>query len=418
MHYLMVVRVPSRRVGPRKVALESAFREHLIKLRESFEGKISRFTVVVPTMSEARYKRDTASLSEIDEENDGFRFVLMHTEGCGIIRYNLVELPRNAIRMWSAIKDADLVHSGRDHPTNIFNFVGSVCAVLRRKPLVFVVDIDNRPSARMRFQSDRSSRKGFILEQYVFTPLVNCQIRFASRFAKLLLVKGDSLARDFGNGRAVTKTFIDVVHDESMVISEERLKAKHDRQSDPNRPLQAVFFGRLVSYKGLDHSIRAIQHCRRLGVAIHFRVIGNGPELGNLQRLVSEFQLEDYVSFSPAVPYAKCLEALVDFDILIATPLSSDTPRNLFDAMSQGLSTCAYQTPYYNDFIQHGVVISKWGDPSVIGNSLRNLSVDRELLREHSRKAVAFARENTQDIWLKRRATWTSACFPLGSADE
>lgn len=219
----MVVRVPSHRIAPGRVAMESAFREHLIVLRAAFGDDITSFTVIVPTMSQARYERDNASLSEIDEQRDGFRFILLHREGCGRLRYNLTELPKNFVRMWSAIKDADLVHSGLDHPTNLFNFLGSVAAVLRRKPLVFVIDIDNRPSARMLYESGLSSRKGYILEQYLYTPLANAQTRFASRFAKLLLVKGESLAKDFGNSRAVTKTFIDVVHDRSMVIDDERL---------------------------------------------------------------------------------------------------------------------------------------------------------------------------------------------------
>lgn len=172
--------------------------------------------------------------------------------------------------------------------------------------------------------------------------------------------------------------------------------------------MQTIFFGRLVAYKGLDHSIRAVAHAKQAGADIRLRIIGNGPELDKLKALTAELALQDEVSFTPAMPYAQCLGALQEADVLLATPLSSDTPRSLFDAMSQGLATAAYATPYYNDFVQTGAVTTTpWNDPKSLGNELARIHTARDALVTMSARATEFARHNTQADWLRNRVQWT-----------
>lgn len=414
MHYLMVVRVPSYRVDAKTVALESAFREHLIVLKRSLGQFAEQLTVIVPTMSTDRFHRDVASLSHINEDEHGIRFVLLHPETAKPIKYNIRYLPTNFYTIYKECANADIIHAGRDFPTNIFNFLGSIAAALHHKHLIFVVNIDNRPSGKMMFESGLCGWRHYLLDKWMYTPLTNLQIRFASRFARLLLVKGQSLARDFGNGRAVTKSFLNTVHDDSQVISLKRLAIKHERQANRSHPLQAVYFGRIIQYKGIDHSIRAVHKCRKHGANVSLKIIGNGPDKPRLEALVDELHMHECVSFQTAVPYARVLEIIYHCDVLLATPLSSDTPRSAIDAMSQGLCLAAYRTPYYSDLVESGaVLVTPWNSVAGIATSLEELDSNREKLTSMSANAVVFATNNTNTRWIEQRSYWTKKyCTP------
>ncbi len=414
MHYLMVVRVPSYPLDSNRVALESAFKEHLFLLKEMLSEYYDQFTIIVPRMSESNYTKNSKSLGIIDQKQDGFRFVILHEESAGRIKYNTRHLAPNFFRIYRECKTADLVHAGRDFPTSLFNFLGTLSAALHKKHCIFVVDIDNRPTGRMLFVSGLWKRRTYLLDKLIYTPLVNQQIRFASKHASLMLVKGKALARDFGNNKATTKTFLDVVHDHTLIIDDLKLRTKNQQQLSSSTPLRAIFFGRLASYKGIDHSIRAIRHCKDQGHMIRLTIIGNGPEKDRLAALVAELELDDRIEMEDAVPYRTVLAKLENYDTLLATPLGSDTPRSVFDAMSQGLVTVAYDTPYYEDLTEsEAVVTGKWNCPDQIAHRLIELDTDRNNLVRRATAAVDFAKENTQEAWLSRRIKWTvQYCTP------
>lgn len=408
MHYVIVVRVPTFRVDEQTVAMESAFKEHLLLLWELLKEHFDKLTVIVPEMARADFEKASSSLARLNHGEEEINIRIARGIDAGRVKYNLFRLVPNFVTIYSVCRRADLVHAGRDFPTSLFNFLGTFSAAICRKPCIFTVDIDNRPTGRMLYLSGLWSKKTYLLDKYIYTPLVNLQIRFASRFSSLLLVKGDALVRDFGNGRATAKKILDVVHDDSMVIDEQTLARKLDLQRDPSRALRAVFFGRLVSYKGIDHSIMAVKICRERGDQIDLTIIGDGPEKKNLVRLVDELGLNDTVSFLGAMPYQSLITSLHEYDILLATPLGSDTPRSIFDAMSQGLATVAYDTPYYQDLVcSEAVFVSEWNKPEGIATNLRIISDDPELLTKASCQAVGFARTNTQGYWLKKRVEWT-----------
>jgi glycosyltransferase involved in cell wall biosynthesis len=419
MHYMMVVRIPAYRVSDDQVALESAFAEHIILLREHLKPVFSHFSIVLSGMSQTEYQAQKEALKVISERDTGIRVRIARSVKCSSAKYIVFHLVPNFIDIFRWTKDADLVHAGRDFPTSLFNFLGTISAKLRRRHCVFVVDIDNRTSGMMLYTTGLWAKRTFLLDKYIYTPLVNAQIRFASKHADLLLVKGEALARDFSGRHAMVKRFVDVVHNSDQLIDRPSLDLKLATLDDHDRRLRAVFFGRLVTYKGLDHSIRAIAAAREAGCDVEFTIIGNGPERDKLRALVERLRLEDLVTFHGSVTYKQVLMLIREFDVLLATPLSNDTPRNLFDAMSQGLATVAYATPYYEDFVEtDSVIVTPWNDPDHLGQKLAHLSTSREKVREMSECAVRYASENTHDIWLKRRIVWTLDATHLGKYED
>lgn len=65
-------------------------------------------------------------------------------------------------------------------------------------------------------------------------------------------------------------------------------------------------------------------------------------------------------------------------------------------------------TYYYKDLEETGAVVTvPWPSVEQIGNKIAEINNNRKLLVEMMAEAVAFARENTQEIWLNRRFQWT-----------
>jgi glycosyltransferase involved in cell wall biosynthesis len=64
-----------------------------------------------------------------------------------------------------------------------------------------------------------------------------------------------------------------------------------------DRPLKALFAGRLLWWKGIDLAIRAVAAARELGGAPTLTIIGDGPSQRSLQALTADLGLLDSVTF-------------------------------------------------------------------------------------------------------------------------
>ena len=159
--------------------------------------------------------------------------------------------------------------------------------------------------------------------------------------------------------------------------------------------LEVVYFGRLVRRKGVAHCIEAIQIAREGGVDCRLTVIGQGPEQADLKALAAD--LGAPVRFLDALPYGDDLFAAIDrAHVLIAAPLSEDTPRSALDAMARGLAVAAYDIAYYRYLADASgaVVTSPFNDPSGLASTITKFSRDRDVLADCMRSARVRRRKH------------------------
>jgi len=128
-----------------------------------------------------------------------------------------------------------------------------------------------------------------------------------------------------------------------------------------------------------------------------------------LRDLATEYDANSYVRFLDSRPFDQqffCL--LYQYHLLLAAPLREDTPRSALDAMAAGVPYLAFNTYYYRELLQSGAGQTvPWPDVEAMTRAIIELEANREQIVRMVEHSVAFARANTQEVWLDRRFGWT-----------
>ncbi|MEM7620462.1 MAG: glycosyltransferase [Pseudomonadota bacterium] len=415
MDYLIVTQAAGYPVSPTKFATESAFAEHLRLLRKKTKHDFDKMVVAMPLLSEVTYQANKKHLAEI-ETTEEIIFLPLHPQDISFVKFWYQHFFNIKKRLSGQIKKTKIVHSGLS--TDIWrptSFISIYLAWRLKKKTLYFVDIDNRKSAWMNYQTGTWSLKSYLLCRYVYDKLRSAQIKFAVKRCALVMLKSAKLVRDYGKGQPHVKNFFDTVHSTEHILNKDKLEQKCTYLHDTNHPINFGFFGRLVAYKGLDRCIKALHLAlQKTKRPFKFHIIGTGEEDETLKILVKDLKLEEHVIFHPPVPYGtELFQKIYDLgiDILLAAPLREDTPRSAFDSFAAGVPILAYDIAYYDDLkdTSGAVITSPWPNVEKMAETMITCDQNRQKLIKMTRAAVEFAHQNTQDIWLDRRVKWTKA---------
>lgn len=416
MKYFVVVQAPAWSLGPGHCALESAFAVHLVELRNRVGPQYSELVLVGPSMTEAEYRASADRLTVLDAARTGVRFVPAPAMALSRAKFLLTRFPATWRWFRELFREPCVVQSGMSTElARPIMFMASLAARSRGRPVVFMVDMDFRKHAIRFYRTGQWSLKSFLVNRLVYDPLQWIQLWLAPRLFDLCCYKGESLVRDFGGGRPNVRNFFDTVHGAEDVIDASALAARARARRARSPLLRAVYFGRLASNKGIDRMIDAVDLARKRGADVELRIIGNGECADALRAQVARLGLERAVELRPAVAYGGELFAqLDDCDVALAAPLIEDTPRAAFDAMARGLPLLAYDITYFADLarLSGAVVTSRWPEVAAMSDALVALAADPARIDAMAERAVAFARDNTQAIWLDRRLAWLREIAP------
>jgi glycosyltransferase involved in cell wall biosynthesis len=410
-----------RRVSGTEFAVESAFCEHLKLLKRELAPEFSSITVAGPEMSEQDWLRSSRHLGRLDRERDGIDFAPLHPAGVSTSAFFLRWFPAALLRLWRLVRRVDLVHAGHSHDLKRpIEFPALLLALLLGKKTLSVADIDLRHDARMNLETGRWSRATYLRCRWLWDPLRLLQLRFIVRTCSLVMLKGHRLSSELGRGRPNVRDFLDSAYSSELLIGDHALERKVGGLRDPDGLLEVLYFGRLVPYKGVDRCVEAVAAAReRVGPNLRLTIFGAGPEEPRLRELVNDLRVAEGVRFMGPVPYGPdFFERLGRCHVLLATPLSADTPRSAMDAFAAGVPILAFDTEYYRTLAEKtgAVELVPWPSLEDLTERLVELAQDKSELVERTRRAAAFAAQNTQEIWLARRAEWTKALFH-GRAD-
>jgi glycosyltransferase involved in cell wall biosynthesis len=155
------------------------------------------------------------------------------------------------------------------------------------------------------------------------------------------------------------------------------------RPPDHTTPLQVLFVGRLVYYKGLDVLLRAV--ARPTDRPVRLTIVGAGPLRPELESLVTTLGLEDQVELAGAVDDAQLLELYLTHDVFV---MPSGSRAETFgmamcEAMAAGLPAVSTSIGTGTDWVNldgvTGLVVPP-GDPVALAEALHTLAGAADLV--------------------------------------
>lgn len=145
--------------------------------------------------------------------------------------------------------------------------------------------------------------------------------------------------------------------------------------------------GRLVEKKGFPILLRAAAILRQRGVDFRLRIVGTGPEEGDLRRLVTGLSLEDCVRFDGAVPHEQLIPtfraaALFVLASIVAGDGDRDgLPNVLLEALALGVPAVSTRISAIPELIEHEEtgLLARPGDPEDLADQMERMLFDEEL---------------------------------------
>ncbi len=80
------------------------------------------------------------------------------------------------------------------------------------------------------------------------------------------------------------------------IVSASLIKRLAEKESEMLKPDSIISIGRLVHLKGFDMAIEAAEILKEQHIEFHWYIIGEGPERQNLETMIRDKKLEDYVT--------------------------------------------------------------------------------------------------------------------------
>lgn len=80
------------------------------------------------------------------------------------------------------------------------------------------------------------------------------------------------------------------------IVSASLIKRLAEKESEMLKPDSIISIGRLVHLKGFDMAIEAAEILKEQHIGFHWYIIGEGPERQNLETMIRDKKLEDYVT--------------------------------------------------------------------------------------------------------------------------
>src|SRR5258708_40131175 len=170
--------------------------------------------------------------------------------------------------------------------------------------------------------------------------------------------------------------------------------------------LDLIYHGTLTGLYGVDVAIRAVKEARDQGLRVRFTVLGDGPERGALERLVTDLQLSDAVTFEvPIVQSALPARLRRSSAGVVPTRLDGMTRYSLSNKLLEyihlGIPILAARLPSYSRYLDDNAV---WywqpGDPKDFARAIRDFAAspmdERAARARRARDGVApyeWARE-------------------------
>jgi len=161
--------------------------------------------------------------------------------------------------------------------------------------------------------------------------------------------------------------------------------------------LELIFVGGLVPRKACDLALRAAASILRAGAA-RFTVVGDGPERGRLEQLVTTLGIDKAVVFCGWTSHKEVIDRLRTADVLVFPSLRDCGGGVVFEALALGTVPVVVDFGGPGDIIYPdvGYKVPLTNESDIVGQiekALAELADDRSLLERLQQQAMTYARD-------------------------
>lgn len=310
-------------------------------------------------------------------------------------RRTVARLPRDLACAWRAVGGADLIHSGVAGWPVPPGMIVNPIAVLRRRPLIMVVE-----SAFWRLQDPAKASGRARLRARLTEVFARWSLRRARLAVYTTVAYRDSLpVGRRGRALVLPASWISA----RDVLSRAEAEGSWHSKTAPPRFLLA---SRLTEDKGAGLFLQAMEILEARAAPIMVDVMGEGPCHAVIAQLAMRtrhlrLSLREPIAYGPDF-----LRLLREYHAVIVPTTGDEQPRIIFDAFSQGVPVIATDTAGNRQVVESGVtgMLVTPNSAGDLATGLTRLSETPGRMRDMGLAALETARGHTHEIMHAHRA--------------
>jgi glycosyltransferase involved in cell wall biosynthesis len=229
-------------------------------------------------------------------------------------------------------------------------------------------------------------------------------LNFCIAASNFTFVVGSALQRRYRHWKRVVKIDAPWVK-ECDILPTHELETKLEEISKKD-PLKVLYASSLNYKKGILTAIKSFEILKERGIPVTLTIFGEGPLKKNVQQIIKNKRLNNYISFATYVPYGSHFyRTLRQYEAILIPNLSDEQPRILFDALANGVAVIASDIEVFRDVVSNGLnarLFSK-DNPIELAAAIEEVSGNRKLLRELIQNGVESSKGYTQEKTYERR---------------
>ena len=174
-------------------------------------------------------------------------------------------------------------------------------------------------------------------------------------------------------------------------------------------PLQCLFVGRLVEWKGVRLAIDAVALARRNGVDVRLTIVGTGALEAELRAAVTAYGFKETIIFTGAMPQAQVFARYRSHDLLLFPSLHDSSGNVVLEALAFGLPVVCLALGGPGEMVDAscGIAIEcgsidRETTVAALADGLASLAQNERRRRSMAAGAIARAGEMTWDAAVTR----------------
>lgn len=137
-------------------------------------------------------------------------------------------------------------------------------------------------------------------------------------------------------------------------FTEEQVQQVRERFHITPEQKVVLYLGRVSPEKNIGELLKAMPKYIKKHSDVRFVVVGGGPDLDNLKKLVQELKLQDTVVFAGEQPWDEIALYYQLGDVFVSASQSETQGLTYFEAMAAGLPVVAKKDPCLNEILKDG----------------------------------------------------------------